>query len=116
MNLMPYPFYKKLSRLDLKLIRMGIHLANNKVTFPRGTVEIFLVKIEKFVFPTDFVVLDMEDYNQVPIILGRPFLSSARDLVDVRESKLTLHIGSDAITFGVDQAMKHSKIGDDSVF
>ena len=48
------------------------------------------MKVDKFVFPIDFIVLDMEEDHQVPIILGRPFLSMARALVDARESKLTL--------------------------
>ena len=61
-------------------------------------------------------MLDMEEDNQVPIILGRPFLSIARALMYIRELKLTLRVGEDALTFGVDKAMKHSKISDDSTF
>ncbi|KAI3752924.1 hypothetical protein L2E82_24966 [Cichorium intybus] len=115
-NLMPYSFYSKLDLPEPKPTRMAIHLANKSVTYPRGIVEDLLVKVDKFVFPVDFVVLDMEEDEQVPIILGRPFLNTARALVDIHESKLTLRVGSDAITFGIDQSMKHSKTCDNAVY
>lgn len=72
---------------------MAIHLANKTVTFLRGIWEDILIKIYKFVFPAYIVVLDMEEDNQVPIILGRQFHSTVRALVDIRESKLTLRVG-----------------------
>ncbi|XP_023770512.1 uncharacterized protein LOC111919130 [Lactuca sativa] len=61
-------------------------------------------------------VLDMEEDHQVPIILGRPFLNTASAIVDIRESKLTLRVGEESVTFGVDQAMKHSKYSDNTKF
>lgn len=64
-----------------------------------------MVKVDKFVFPTDFIILDMEEDHQVPIILGRTFLNIARAIVDIRESKLTLRVGEESVTFGVDQAI-----------
>ncbi|KAI3780136.1 hypothetical protein L2E82_10074 [Cichorium intybus] len=115
-NLMPYSFYSKLDLPEPKPTRMAIHLANKSVTYPKGIVEDLLVKVDKFVFPVDFVVLDMEEDEQVPIILGRPFLNTARALVDIHESKLTLRVGTDAITFGIDQSMKHSKTCDNAVY
>ena len=88
-NLMPYSFFKNLNLLEPKLIRMAIHLANKMVTFPGGICEELLVKVDKFVFFADFIVLDMEEDHQVPIILGRLFLNTASVIVDIRESKLT---------------------------
>lgn len=61
-------------------------------------------------------MLDMEEDNQVPIILGRYFLSTMRDLVDIRESKLTLCLGEEAITFWFHRSIRHSKISDTLVF
>ena len=58
----------------------------------------------------------MEEDKQVPIILGRPFLSTARALVDIRESKITLRVGEEAVTFGVNRAIQHSRISDDIAF
>ncbi|XP_023750329.1 uncharacterized protein LOC111898666 [Lactuca sativa] len=92
-NLMPYSFFKKLDLLEPRPIRMAIHLANKTVTFPRGICEDLLVKVDKFVFPADFIILDMEADPQVPIILGRTFRNTTSAIVDMRDSKLTLRVG-----------------------
>ncbi|KAI3739925.1 hypothetical protein L2E82_30338 [Cichorium intybus] len=68
-NLMPYSFYKKLNLPEPKPVQMAINLANKAVTYPRGIVEDLLVKVDKFVFPVDFVILDMEEDDEVPILL-----------------------------------------------
>ncbi|KAL7589726.1 hypothetical protein Lser_V15G37144 [Lactuca serriola] len=115
-NLMPYLFFKKLNLPEPRPIRMAIHLPNKMVTFPRGICEDLLVKVDKFVFHADFIVLDMEEDHQVSIILGRPFLNTASAILDIRESKLTLRVGDEPVTFGVDKAMKHSKYSDDTTF
>ncbi|XP_023733094.1 uncharacterized protein LOC111880913 [Lactuca sativa] len=115
-NLMPYSFFKKFDLPEPRPIWMAIHLANKTVTFPRGICEDLLVKVDKFVFPTDFIILDMEADPQVLIILGRPFLNTVSAIVDMRDSKLTLWVGDDSITFGVDQAMKHARNSDDTAF
>ncbi|KAL7602990.1 hypothetical protein Lser_V15G15549 [Lactuca serriola] len=94
-NLMPYSFFKKLNLPELRPIRMAIHLANKAGTFPRGICEDLLVKVDKFVFPADFIVLDMEEDHEVPIILRRPFSNTAGAIVDIRDSKLTLRVGED---------------------
>ncbi|XP_023768545.1 uncharacterized protein LOC111917118 [Lactuca sativa] len=115
-NLMPYSFFKKINLPNPRPIQMEIHLANKTVTFPRGISEDLLVKVDKFVFPTDYIMLDMEEDHQVPIILGRPFLNTVGAIVDIRDSKLTLRVGEDSIIFGMDQAMKHLKFSDDTTF
>lgn len=68
-NLMPYSFYKKFNLSDPKHIHMEIHLENNIVKFTRGVWEDLLVKVDKLLFPVDFIVLHMEEDHQVPIIL-----------------------------------------------
>ena len=78
MSLMPYSFFKKLDLPEPRPIRMAIHLENKTVTFPRGICEDLLVKVDKFVFLADFIILDTEADLQVPIILGRPFLFAFR--------------------------------------
>ncbi|KAL7594296.1 hypothetical protein Lser_V15G28541 [Lactuca serriola] len=115
-NLMPYSFFKKLDLPEPRPIHMAIHLANKTITFPRGICEDLLVKVDKFVFPVDFIVLDMEADPQVPIILGRPFLNTASAIIDMRDSKLTLRVGDESVAFGVDQAMKHARSSDDTAF
>ncbi|GKC56003.1 putative reverse transcriptase domain-containing protein, partial [Tanacetum coccineum] len=58
-----------------------------------------LVGIGKFVFPVDFIILDMPEDIKVPLILGRPFLSIARAKIDVYKSKITLRVGEERIIF-----------------
>ncbi|XP_023749955.1 uncharacterized protein LOC111898258 [Lactuca sativa] len=101
-NLMPYSFYQTLNIPKLKATRMKIHMVNHSMTYPRGIVEDILVKIRKIVFPIDFFIMGMKEDNNVPIIFGRPLLNTARALVDIRESKLTLRVGNDESTFGVE--------------
>ncbi|XP_023749155.1 uncharacterized protein LOC111897421 [Lactuca sativa] len=105
-NLMLFLFYQKLNLPDLKVIRMTIHMANRSVTHPRGIMEDILVKIGKFVFPIDFVILDMKEDANVPIILGRPLINTSRALVDIRESKITLRVGDDEVTFGIEDGFQ----------
>ncbi|XP_076936864.1 uncharacterized protein LOC143604191 [Bidens hawaiensis] len=68
---------------ELTSTRMSLSLADHWVKYPRGIIENLLVKVDKFVFPVDFVVLDMEADEKVPIILGRPFLRNAKAIIDV---------------------------------
>nr|KAJ0203041.1 hypothetical protein LSAT_V11C500248920 [Lactuca sativa] len=77
-NLMPYSFYQKLKHPNLKATRMTIHMENRLVTNPRRIVEDILVKIGNFIFPIDFVVLDMKEDKNFPITLGRLLLNIAR--------------------------------------
>ncbi|XP_023743322.1 uncharacterized protein LOC111891494 [Lactuca sativa] len=101
-NLMPYSFYQKLNLPDLKATRMMIHMANHSVTHPRGIVEDILVKFGKFVFPIVFFILDMKEYTNVQIIIGRLLLNTDRALVDIHESKLTLRVRDEEVTFGME--------------
>ena len=55
---------------------------------PRGVIEDDLVKVDKFIFPADFIVLDMEEDKEIPIILGRPFLATDRAMIDVQRGEL----------------------------
>ena len=82
-------------------------MANCSVNYPR--VEDLLLKIGNFVFPIDFVVIDMKEDEDVTIILGRSLLNTARALVDVRESNLTLRVGKEEMTFGVEAGFTRSK-------
>ncbi|KAK1419540.1 hypothetical protein QVD17_28715 [Tagetes erecta] len=115
-NLMPYSIYKRLGLGDPTPTRMSISLADRSVKYPRGIVENLLVKVDKFVFPVDFVILDMEVDDKVPLILGRPFLRTAKALIDVYDGKITLRVGDETVTFDVSKAMNNSNGQDDSVY
>ncbi|XP_052735569.1 uncharacterized protein LOC128197551 [Vigna angularis] len=77
------------------------------MTYPYGIVEDVLVKVDKFIFPADFVVLDMEEDAKVPIILGRPFLATGRALIDVEQGQLMLRVADEKVTFSMTEAVKH---------
>ncbi|XP_076934139.1 uncharacterized protein LOC143600295 [Bidens hawaiensis] len=100
-NLMPYSLYEKLELGKLTPTRMYLSLADRSVKYPRGIIENLLVRVDKFVFPVDFVVLDMEADEKVPIILGRPFLCNAKALIDVYDRKITLRVSIAASTIFV---------------
>ncbi|KAI4384140.1 hypothetical protein MLD38_009904 [Melastoma candidum] len=64
------------------------------------------VKVDRFIFPADFVILDYEEDREVPIILGRPFLATGRTLIDVQKGELTMRVHDQEVTFNMDKAMK----------
>ena len=105
-NLMPYSFYQKLEIQKMRAKKMTIHMANRSVTQPRGFLEDILVKIMKFIFPIDFVVLDMKEDPNVPIILGHPLLNTVGAHVDIQESKLTLRVGDEKEIFGIEDGFQ----------
>ncbi|KAD7477475.1 hypothetical protein E3N88_00611 [Mikania micrantha] len=115
-NLMPYAVFEKLGVEELKPTRMSIQLADRSVKYPRGIVENLLVKIDRFVFPVDFVILDMDEDKNVPLILGRPFLATARALIDVCSGKLTLRVYDEEVTFDIGRSMRHPQSQDDSLY
>ncbi|XP_075523994.1 uncharacterized protein LOC142556419 [Primulina tabacum] len=93
---------------ELKPTRLSLQLADISVKYPRGVIEDVLVKVDRFIFPADFVVLDMEEDIEMPLILGRPFLATGKALIDVQEGKLRLRVGEEEITFDVFNALKHT--------
>ena len=74
---------------------------------PRGAIEDVLVKVDKFIFPADFIVLDMEEDKEIPIILGRPFLATGRAMIDVQRGELKLRVQEDEVKFNVFEAVRH---------
>ncbi|GKD48214.1 DNA-directed DNA polymerase [Tanacetum coccineum] len=86
-SLMPYTMYKKLGLGEPKATRMNLELADRSIEYPRGIIEDVLIQVDKFVLPIDFVILDMPEDSRVPIILGRPFLATARAMIDVPITK-----------------------------
>ncbi|GKB17480.1 reverse transcriptase domain-containing protein, partial [Tanacetum coccineum] len=91
-NLMPLSIWKKLSLSELTPTRMTLELADRLITYPKGLTEDVFVKVRKFHFPTDFVVVDFEADPRVPLILGRSFLRTGRALIDVYGEEITLSI------------------------
>ncbi|XP_050888954.1 uncharacterized protein LOC127094132 [Lathyrus oleraceus] len=87
-SLMLLSIYKKLGIGVLQDTRMTLQFVDHSVKKPYGIVEDVLVKIDKFVFPVDFVVLEMPKDEEIPLILGRPFLETGRCLINIEVSKM----------------------------
>ena len=98
MNLLPYSVFKQLGLGELKPTNITLSLADRSVKIPKGIVEDVLVKVDKFYYPLDFVVLDTEPIengpNHVPIILGRPFLATANAIINCRNGVMRLTFGN----------------------
>ena len=97
-NLLPYSMYKQLGLGELKPTNITLSLADRSVKIPKGIVEDVLVKVDKFYYPVDFVVLDTElvaeGINQVPIILERPFLATSNAIINCRNGVMKLTFGN----------------------
>nr|GEX65716.1 DNA-directed DNA polymerase [Tanacetum cinerariifolium] len=89
-NLMPLSIWKKLSLPELTPTRMTLELADRSITRPKGVVEDVFVKVGKFHFSTDFIVVDFKADPRVPLILGRSFLRTGHALIDVYGEEITL--------------------------
>ncbi|GJR97985.1 reverse transcriptase domain-containing protein [Tanacetum coccineum] len=107
-NLMPLSIWKKLSLPELTPTRMTLELADRSITRPKGVAEDVFVKVGKFHFPTDFVVVDFEADPRVPLILGRSFLRTGRALIDVYGEEITLRVNDEAVTFNLNQTTRYS--------
>ncbi|GJX15882.1 reverse transcriptase domain-containing protein [Tanacetum coccineum] len=95
-NLIPLSIWKKLSLPELTPTRMTLKLTDRSITRPKGVAEDVFVKVGKFHFPTNFVVVDFEADPRVPLILGRSFLRIGRDLIDVYGEEITLRVDNEA--------------------
>ncbi|GKF95925.1 reverse transcriptase domain-containing protein, partial [Tanacetum coccineum] len=114
-NLMPLSFWKKLSLPKLTPTRMTLELADQSITHPKGLAEDVFIKVGKFHFPTDFVIVDFEADLRVPLLLGRSFLRTGRALIDVYGEEITLRVDNEAITFNLEQTTRYSFTNDKSV-
>nr|GFC01246.1 reverse transcriptase domain-containing protein [Tanacetum cinerariifolium] len=97
-NLIPFSISKKLKLPTLNDTKMVLELADRTISKPTGVAEKFFVKVGKFYFPADFVVIDFVADPRVPLILGRPFLSIAHALIDVYEGKIILRHDDQSLT------------------
>ncbi|GJX80988.1 reverse transcriptase domain-containing protein [Tanacetum coccineum] len=95
---------------------MSVRVAGRSFQYPIGITENMLVKVGKFTFPVDFVILEMEEDSKVPLILGRPFLHTTDAVIRVKQKQLNLGVGTKRMTFSIDSAMKHSYSNDDTCF
>ncbi|GJV28762.1 hypothetical protein Tco_1385210 [Tanacetum coccineum] len=98
-SVIPLSTYLNLRLGELAHTKLTVELADRTVKYPKRIAENMLVGIGKFVFPVYFIILDMSKDIKVPLILGRPFLSTARAKIDVFKRKITLRVGEEKIIF-----------------
>nr|GEV98052.1 reverse transcriptase domain-containing protein [Tanacetum cinerariifolium] len=112
-NLMPLSIWKKLSLPELTPTQMTLELADRSITHPKGVAEDVFVKVGKFHFSTDFVVVDFEADPRVPVILGRSFLRTGRALIEFYREEITLRVNNEVVTFNLNQTTRYSSTYDD---
>ncbi|CAN6687778.1 unnamed protein product [Malus baccata var. baccata] len=111
-NVMPYSIYASMNLGELKNDGVIIQLADRPNAYPKGVLEDVLVQVDNLIFLADFYVLEMEDSPNItplPILLGRPFMKTARTKIDVFKGTLTMEFDGEIINFNISKAMKFPK-------
>ena len=109
-NLMPLSVAKELSLGEFIPTTITLQMVDRSMVRPEGVLEDVLVTVGKFVFPVDFIILDMEEDSQVPLLLGRPFLATGAALIDMQKGVLTLRVGEEAAAFNLIKSMQNIDI------
>ncbi|XP_042027155.1 uncharacterized protein LOC121774328 [Salvia splendens] len=104
-NLMPLKYYEKLKIGPLKTLDVSIRLADNTAIKTVGMIEDVLVKVDDFIFPADFIILDMKVDKSVPLILGRDFLATCKALIDVGRGEITISDNYSHSTYKIENEM-----------
>ncbi|XP_059642050.1 uncharacterized protein LOC132284005 [Cornus florida] len=110
-NVIPYSVYLQLGLGNLKPTSVVIQLADRSTKQPRGIVEDILIKVDKFYFPVDFVVLDTEPVpnptTYIPIILGRPFIATANATINYRSDIMDISFCNIMVKLNVFNTSQH---------
>ncbi|CAL8090105.1 unnamed protein product [Prunus armeniaca] len=109
-NLVSYHVYEKLNLGELQSTSVSIQLADRIIRYPKGILEDVLVKVEELILPANFLVLEMEEApihdNQLPLILGQPFMATAGAIIDMKKATLTMNVFDETIAFKVFETSK----------
>ena len=109
-NLMPLFVAKRLSLGELTPTAMTLQMVDRTLTHPKGILEDVLIKVGKFIFLMDFVVIDIEEDKQVLLLLGSPFLETGATLINVKKGELTLRVGDEAMHFNLNHSLKQPEL------
>ncbi|XP_016195726.1 uncharacterized protein LOC107636748 [Arachis ipaensis] len=107
-NLMPLSMMRRLSIEEVKPTQMSLELVDRSLVIPEGVIENLLVRVEKFIFPADFIILDLGEEENDSLILGRPFLATTRAIIDVEQGELNLRVNDEKINLNVFQEVHHT--------
>ena len=113
-NLIPLSVVQRLSLGEFTPTAITLQMANRSMEQPEGVLEDVLVKVGKFIFPVDFVVMKMEGDTQVPLLLGRPFLPTGATLIDVQKGELTLRVGDGVVHFNLNKSLAQFDVDEEN--
>ena len=102
---MPYPLFKRLNIGDLEPVKMRLQLADRSITKPLGIVRDVVIRAGQLLFPADFVILDIEEDREMPLILGRPFLVTGGALINAKYGQVKLCVDNKEIYFDMPKLM-----------
>ncbi|XP_070037139.1 uncharacterized protein [Nicotiana tomentosiformis] len=105
-NLMAHSVFKTLGIGKPRATSMRLKMADRTMKIPLGVIEDVLVRVDKFILLTDFVILDCVVDYEMPIILGRPFLATGKAFCDVESGELTFWVGDEKVVFHVCKSMR----------
>ena len=97
---------------ELRPTKMFVQLADRSIKYTVGILENVPVRIGPFYIPTDFIIMDIKEDSTTPIILGRPFLATARAIIDVKKGRLTFEVGEEKVEFILTQFLQAPAIDD----
>ncbi|CAN6711694.1 unnamed protein product [Malus baccata var. baccata] len=109
-NVMPYSIYASMNLGALKNDGVIIQLADRSNAYPKGVLEDVLVQVNHLVFPADFYVLEMDESDlapSLPILLGRPFMKTARTKIDVYSGTLSMEFDGEVVNFNLSDSIKY---------
>ncbi|XP_050876251.1 uncharacterized protein LOC127079946 [Lathyrus oleraceus] len=106
-SLIPLSIYRKLGIGTIQDTRRTLQFTDHSVKRPYGIIEYVMVKIDKFVFPVNFVIMEIPEDEEIPFILGRPFLETRRCMVDIEEGTITLKVYDGELKIDVRNTMKY---------
>ncbi|XP_028791020.1 uncharacterized protein LOC114746911 [Neltuma alba] len=105
-NLIPLSIFNNLELVKARPTTVSLQFVDRSIAYPHGIIEDMLVKVDKFISLADFIVLDCEVDREIPIILERPFLATARTLIDMEKDELTMRVNDEHVTFNMHKLMK----------
>ncbi|XP_050889524.1 uncharacterized protein LOC127094789 [Lathyrus oleraceus] len=111
-SLMPLAVCERLDLAEMQPTKMSLQLADRSVKYLIGILEDILVRIRQLYIPTDFVIMDIKEDEEIPILLGRPLLSTAGAMIDVKRGKMTFKVGDEKVEFILSKFLKASTMDD----
>ncbi|XP_017982306.1 PREDICTED: uncharacterized protein LOC108663232 [Theobroma cacao] len=106
-SIMPLSITEKLGLNEIQPTAVSLQLADRTINYLVGIIDDVLVKVGHLYIPVDFIMLEMEEDLEIPLILGRPFLAIVGAIIDVREGKITFKVREEVVEFNIFNAHKH---------